>query len=260
LDPRNVQLLWEAARTYVALRQFPAALKLSDRVLDIKPNDPDAMAYKARIYQALGNLRKAATFLSGINETSSAVAYETKTSQLQFERNYAELIRLQQARMTQEGSGWGDQLNLAHYQRLAGDTAGAKVTAEKVRNTLERSIREERGDAYIAGLSRSLSQAYALMGEKDSALKLSDRALMLYSSGGTEYVSLAPTFEENRAWIQTMTGENRRAISTLTHLLRTPYLGYCYAPAPVTRALLRLDPIWDPLRADPAFQKLCEEK
>jgi hypothetical protein len=29
---------------------------------------------------------------------------------------------------------------------------------------------------------------------------------------------------------------------------------------PVTPALLRLDPIWDPLRADPAFQKLCEEK
>jgi hypothetical protein len=29
---------------------------------------------------------------------------------------------------------------------------------------------------------------------------------------------------------------------------------------PITPALLRLDPIWDPLRADPAFQKLCEEK
>ena len=28
----------------------------------------------------------------------------------------------------------------------------------------------------------------------------------------------------------------------------------------VTPALLRLDPIWDPLRGDPAFQKLCEEK
>ena len=44
LDPRNVQLLSEAARTYTMLRQFPAALKLFDRVLDIKPNDPDAMA------------------------------------------------------------------------------------------------------------------------------------------------------------------------------------------------------------------------
>jgi hypothetical protein len=29
---------------------------------------------------------------------------------------------------------------------------------------------------------------------------------------------------------------------------------------PITPALLKLDPIWDPLRADSAFQKLCEEK
>jgi len=28
----------------------------------------------------------------------------------------------------------------------------------------------------------------------------------------------------------------------------------------ITAALLRLDPIWDPLRGDPSFQKLCEEK
>jgi hypothetical protein len=29
---------------------------------------------------------------------------------------------------------------------------------------------------------------------------------------------------------------------------------------PVTPALLRLDPIWNALRGDAAFQKLCEEK
>ena len=68
-----------------------------------------------------------------------------------------------------------------------------------------------------------------------------------------------PTFEENLAFIQAMFGENSRAISTLTELLQTPY-GWGYGLAPITPAHLRLDPIWDPLRADPAFQKLCEEK
>jgi len=57
------------------------------------------------------------------------------------------------------------------------------------------------------------------------------------------------------ALIQTIVGENTRAISTLTQLLRTPYAG-----AIVTPALLRLNPYWDPLRSDPRFQKLCEEK
>ena len=68
-----------------------------------------------------------------------------------------------------------------------------------------------------------------------------------------------PSVDENLAIIQTMFGENRHAISTLKQLLQTPYMSWFYG-TPVTPALLRLDPIWDPLRADPAFQKLCEEK
>jgi hypothetical protein len=68
-----------------------------------------------------------------------------------------------------------------------------------------------------------------------------------------------PSWEENLALIQTIFGENSRGISTLTHLLHTPYRGWWYS-TPITPSLLRLDPIWDPLRADPAFQKLCEEK
>jgi len=43
-------------------------------------------------------------------------------------------------------------------------------------------------------------------------------------------------------------------------LLQTPYGGWLYSPTPITPALLRLDPIWDPLRSEPDFQKLCEEK
>jgi serine/threonine-protein kinase len=160
---------------------------------------------------------------------------------------------------------------------MAGDTAGARVTAEKARNTLEQSFREaleqsdrealdseERKDltlaGRVAGFSLALSEAYALTGEKDSALKAAERAIMLHSRGGTEVVVSAPFYEENLAWIQMMSGENSRAISTLTHLLQTSYFGGFYGPAPVTRALLRLDPLWDPLRNDPAFQRLCEEK
>src|SRR5262249_22064793 len=71
--------------------------------------------------------------------------------------------------------------------------------------------------------------------------------------------SFAPSWEQDLAIVQTICGENSRAISTLTQLLQTPYAGYFYG-VPITPALLRLDPIWDPLRADQAFQKLCEEK
>ncbi len=68
-----------------------------------------------------------------------------------------------------------------------------------------------------------------------------------------------PSLEENVAVIQTILGENSGAISTLARLLQTPYDSPMY-PFALTPALLRLDPVWDPLRSDPAFQKLCEEK
>jgi serine/threonine protein kinase/predicted Zn-dependent protease len=259
LDPGNELLLMRAVWPYTELRQFPAALKLYDRILDLKPDDPDAMAGKASIYQGEGNLQEAARYLSGTKETSSAFAFSTKTFQLKRDRNYGEVVRLLQARLAQfhYDSRFGkvsDQVELALMQRLAGDTAGAKITAEQARNTLEQLYRDQPDAAFIVV---SLSQAYAAMGKKDSALELAQRAIML-GPRAKDPVS-GPAYEENLAVIQTMFGENSRAISTLKQLLQMPYMSWFYG-TPVTPALLRLDPIWDPLRGDPAFQKLCEEK
>jgi len=261
LDPRNVQLLTRGALTYANLRQFTAALKLYDRALDITPNDPDVMATKASIYQAEGNLQEAARLLFGINEQiANETTFKRKLNQLQYERNYGEAIRLLQARLAQSHYDAqvlkaGDQVTLAFLQHLAGDTAEAKATAEQARNTLEQSYTEEPNNP---GRSAGLSQVYALMGEKDLALRAAERAVMLLPRGKDPLTG--PGSEENLAAIQTICGENSRAVSTLIQLLQTPYTGILYYPAPITSALLKLDPMWDPLRADPAFQKLCEEK
>src|SRR5262249_28230003 len=78
LDPRNIVLLDEAASTYVRLRQFPVAIKLYDRALDINPNDPELMALKAGMYQADGNLQEAAKSLIDVNERTTWGEFETK--------------------------------------------------------------------------------------------------------------------------------------------------------------------------------------
>ena len=65
-DPRNLKLLVTAAETYTMLRQFPAALKLYDRALDISPNDPDITAAKAAL-SGPGRSDQAARVLSEIN-------------------------------------------------------------------------------------------------------------------------------------------------------------------------------------------------
>jgi serine/threonine protein kinase/tetratricopeptide (TPR) repeat protein len=268
LDPRNVQLLTQAAWTYASLRQFPAALKLYNRVLDITPNDQDVMATKASIYQAQGNLPEAARLLTGVNEqTPSDVTFGRKISQLRLERNYGEAVRLLQARQAQFHSGSEydkayDELELAVFQRLVGDTTGAKVNAEEAVNTIEQSPinKEQQNLDWPPGqFSVGLSQVDALMGEKDSALKAAERAVILVHRARDPHWAEVG-YEENLARIQAMFGENGPAITILTRLLETPYGGAFYWPTPITPALLRLDPIWDPLRADPAFQKLCEEK
>jgi predicted Zn-dependent protease len=245
-------------------RQFPAALKLCDRALDITPNDPDMMAAKADSYQAQGNLSEAAKLLLEVNaQTNLDSAFRIKITQLRLERNYGEAIRLLQTRLTQShfaSEAWKGfaQVDLALMNRLAGDTAGAKVTAEEARNTLEQLYRDQPDNGFVAA---RLSLAYAAMGRKDWALKAAERAVMLLPSA--KDAMEGPAMEENLARIQAIFGENSRAITILTELLQTSYQSSANgitSAAPVTPALLRLDPLWDPLRSDPAFQKLCEEK
>jgi tetratricopeptide (TPR) repeat protein len=261
LDPRNVELLMDAAWTYTMLGRFPAALKLYDRALDITPHDSYAMASEASIYQAEGNLQEAARCLSEVNgQTPDEEAFNIKVFQLRLERNYGEAVRLLQARLAQFhfASDYGKglaQMDLAFMQRLAGDTAGAKVTAEHARNTLEQASSDQPNDPFI---SAYLSQAYAETGEKDLALKLAERAIMLCSRAKDAVDG--PLYERSLAIVQTTVGENSRAISTLTQLLQTNYRTSIYRPKEITPALLSFDPIWDSLRADPRFQKLCEEK
>jgi tetratricopeptide (TPR) repeat protein len=252
----------QAAGTYAVLRRFPAALKVYDRVLDITPDNPDVMASKVDIYQVQGNLHEAAKLLENANtQTDSDHVFATKITQLRLERNYGEAVRLLQARLAHfdfhsQHFKAECQISLALTQNVAGDAASARVTAELAVNTLEQLYRDQPDNEFVAA---SLSKAYAMVGEKDSALKAAERAIVLLPSAKDR--AWGPGFEENLALIQTIFGEKSRAIDTLTQRLKTPGESNVYqGVAVLTSALLRLDPIWDPLRRDPAFQKLCEEK
>jgi TolB-like protein len=259
LDPRNGELLTTSAWTYAMLRQFPMALKRYDQATDIIANDPDLISLKGGIYQAQGNLEHAASLLSEISvHTPFENAFFVKVTQLRLERNYAEAIRLLQTRLAQfkftsEIYKGATRIYLAIAQRLAGDAAGAKAAAEQARNTLEPLSKKQPDNSNFA---EWLALAYALLGNKELALKEAERATMLLPSAkdGVD----GPGAEENLALIQAIFGQNDRAISTLSRLLQTPFQSQLYGPMPLTPAFLRLDPLWDSLRTNPAFQQLCK--
>ena len=177
----------DAAWTYTMVRQFPAALKLYDRVLDMTPNEPDVMASKAGIYQAQGKLQEAARLLSEINsQTLSEDTFRIKITQLRLERNYGEAIRLLQARQAQFHFGVEyekvvEQLHLAFMQWLAGDTSGATVS--RLNRRAIHSCGSTEINQTTGSTAELLSQAYAMMGEKDSALKEAERAKIALDPG-----------------------------------------------------------------------------
>jgi tetratricopeptide (TPR) repeat protein len=206
-------------------------------------------------------LEQAAKILSEVTEqTPFENALFVKATQARLERNYTEAIRLLQARLGQSQFTsaiykGASEVYLAFAQRLAEDSAGALATAEQARKTLEPLSQSQPDNSNVA---EWLALAYAASGRKELALKEAERAVMLLPS--TRDAVDGPGAEENLALVQAMFGDNQRAIATLRRLLRMSFQSQLYGPMPLTAAFLRLDPLWDSLRNDPAFRELYEEK
>jgi len=92
------------------------------------------------------------------------------------------------------------------------------------------------------------------LGNQSAALALLERAARAITIGKDAIEG--PISIEFLARVAARMGDRDRAIVALQKLLSIPYDGALASGVPLTPALLRLDPMFDPLRNDPRFQKL----
>src|SRR5207244_3072044 len=143
---------------------------------------------------------------------------------------------------------------LGWAQEVAGEHAAAQESWRQARSELELFLKEQPENYLLIG---DLAFVNMGVGDKAAALALSEQAMAANPVEKDVYVG--PTSLEILARVAARMGEPDRAIATLQKVLSIPYAGpLATQNIPLTPALLRLDPMFDPLRNDPRFQKLCE--
>jgi TolB-like protein/Tfp pilus assembly protein PilF len=261
LDPRNVSLLTQHALSYKDRRQFPEALRKLEQILNIAPDDLDTIIEKAAIAQAEGDLPRARTLLASVQpQANNPNALETQIYQAILERRPGPIIAQLKDILAKPDPALGytnGELRfwLGWAQRVSGDHVAAHESWAAARRELESFVKEQPENHILLG---DLALTDAGLGDRIAAFEVAERAMAAVPIE-KDAVS-GPTPLEIVARVAAQLGDADRAIPVLQKLLATAYSGALGPGAPLTPALLRLDPMFDPLRGEPRFEELCQDK
>jgi TolB-like protein/Tfp pilus assembly protein PilF len=249
LDPRNAGLLTTiGGETLLNMRRFAEAHEWLHRALALVPNDALALTYEVSAFQSEGRLDEAARVLAEVPSAGIDPGLASyRAAQRLLERNYRLAIAELEPLLAQHDESLNGfrpllTLNLGQAQRLGGDADGAKATMERLVARIQPDARRV-DDTQVPV---TLAQAYAELGDGQKAVEQGQLALQLFASDA----NMRPTAQYGLAEALMVAGDKNAAIAQLESILK--------APSNLTVALLRLDPIWDALRADPRFQDLTK--
>jgi TolB-like protein/class 3 adenylate cyclase/Tfp pilus assembly protein PilF len=249
LDPRNIGILLTLADTFQSVRRYDEARAVLDHALEIAPGNEAALGMKALTFQVEGRLNEAAGILTKAPANSQdEVLTFARAGQFYNERRFdAAIVQIQQHMPAASANDPRIMTLLGYCQKFAGHSDEARATFMRAAAAMKPTP-----DSVVIIDARNLpcylAWVYAGLGEKEKALAQARRAIKDYDSDAL----VKPLAENSLAIVQAQTGDTDSAIAALPHLLEVPNGETC--------GDLQISPLWDPLRSDPRFQKLCEEQ
>ena len=249
LDPRNVTLLSDAGDTFQEQRRYVEALTIFNRLLEIIPGEPHALASKIQICQDKGDLPAAAAMLASLDPAMTLELFRAQLDQWTYERRYADAIAALKNAL-EKPDPTGDDLDkiyiearLAWLQQFSGDISTARDTWEDVRSKSEQ-LRRSR--TKIVGLEE-LASAYVALGDKNKAFAIVKEAGAVVPA--SKDAMAAGYYPRVMARIAVQAGEKELAFQELEALAQM-------SRNPISYGSLKFSPEWDSLRGDPRFEKI----
>jgi tetratricopeptide (TPR) repeat protein len=252
LDPRDFSILQQISLTYQLLRRYKETAATLDRVLAIAPNDIPTRVRRAWVdFQWRADPRPLHATIETIlaQDPNAAPVLVNQWLDLALgERDPAAAERALAA-MPTDGcydenipfpNGWCE--GIAAWFR--GDQIAARAAFTKARKELEQVVHDQ--PHYAAALC-ALGVIDAVLGNNGDAIREGERAVELVPAekNALEGAMLTQYLAVIYAW----TGDRNRAIERLAEAAKL-------SGSHVTYGHLRLNPLWDPLRADPRFEAI----
>ena len=250
LSPKDAFLLENLADNYRANKNFEEADKLYDRAIEAAPNSLGAPAEKGKLAVELkGDFaeieKQLAQVPPGVDPDGQVTSVRVWLLMLQrkFPEALAVLNELPQGVFHDSTAPVSKAALEGMLYLFQGNKAKAQAAFRRAHPFAEESLRESPGDA-----ARHIQLGFILTGldRKQEALAEGRRAVELTpeSEDAFDGPQLTASLAQIYAWV----GEKDQALRLLDRSLETPN--------GITVPMLKLDPMWDPLRNDPRFQAL----
>ena len=255
LDPQNLPVLTQLAITYFAVKRFADAHTIVDRLLALSPENPQVLAGLARLHLAEGNLAAAEADLRAVPPApNNNYIFEIQVRLALIARRYGDAITVLENALAQpptDARAFRRQVSLPAWFCEAAFRKNRRSAADFRRG----ARRAGKAHAGAAGFVRGTDVSRLRRGgprKQGVSVTRGQKAIDLRPA--TMDVVANAACAEGLARVKAQVGEPDAAVAELKRLLKINYIGP--EQIALTRALLRLDPIWDPLRSNPQFQQL----